>query len=179
VKPILGRLIKAEDDKAGARPVVLLTETFWTREFDRDPRVLGMQLDLNGEAYSVIGVVPSRGFRLLWSEDVDICTSLGRITSAAGDRRSDHNGIYAYARLKPGVSVEAARAEMVRIAADLAKRYPQTNSGQGAFVMPFLREKTEDVQQPLVLLMGAVGLVLLIACANVANCPSHSPVPMD
>jgi predicted permease len=168
VQPIMGRVFASDDDQPHARPVVVLNETFWTRKFARDPRVLDMQLQLDGESYTVIGVVPNQGFHVLWYSDIDAYTSLGRLGTTVGGR-GDHYGIYGYARLKPGVTVEAARSEMNRIAGSLAQRFPQTNIGQTAAVEPLLRERVEDVRRPLLLLMGAVGLVLLIACANVAN----------
>ncbi len=168
VKPIVGRVFTLDDDQVNSRPVVVLSETFWTREFERDPRVLGMQLELDGQPYTVIGVAPGRGFRVIWHADVDAYTSLGRIENSAGGR-ADHTGLYGYARLKPGVTVDAARADMRRVALQLAKRYPNTNSGQSAVVLPLLGSTVEDVQRPLLLLMAVVGLVLLIACANVAN----------
>ena len=169
VQPIMGRTFTADDDRVTSQPTVVLNETFWNREFERDPRVLGMQLELDGKPYTVIGVVPARGFRLIWNgHDVDAYTSLGRLEKQLGGR-ADHYGIYGYARLKPGVTVEAARSEMRQIAAHLSERYPKTNLGQSAAVHPLLAERVEDIHRPLLLLMGAVGLVLLIACANVAN----------
>jgi len=172
VKPIMGRAFTADDDQVQSRPAVVLSETFWTREFERDPRVLGMQLELDGQPYTVIGVVPARGFRVIWGgTDVDAYTSLGRLENVIGgpEHRADHFGIYGYARLKPGVTVEAARVEMASIAARLAKLYPNTNVGQSIGVQALLGERVGDVRRPLLLLMVAVGLVLLIACANVAN----------
>ena len=171
VKPLLGRFLTQEEDKAGAPPVAILGESFWTREFARDPRVLDMQLTLNGEPFTVIGVVPDHGLHVIFHSDVDVYTSLGRLENEIGGaaRRSDHRGIYAVARLRPGVSVEQARREMGAIAARLAQRYPQDNSGVTAVVWPLLYQEVGDLQKPLLLLSGAVGLILLIGCVNVAN----------
>ena len=170
VKPILGRALTADDDKVGAEPVVLLSDGFWTRKFGRDPAVLGRRLTLDGVVYTVIGVLPSSQFHASWRQ-YSVFSSLGRLEDMLGGptRRDDHPGIYAYARLKPGVTMERARAEMTNIAARLAKQYPQTNSGHGATVDSLLHAIVGDVQSGLVILLAAVGFVLLIACANVAN----------
>ena len=149
--------------------MVMLGEAFWARGFNRDPRVLGQRLNLDGELYTVIGGVPSSHWHLGWPE-VDAFTSLGRLENAPGfANRDDHHGVYAYARLKPGVSFEAAREQMWGIAGQLARQYPQTNSGVSVNMMPLLPGLVEYVRRPLLLLMAAVVLVLLIACANVAN----------
>ncbi len=169
VKPLLGRLLTARDDKVEAEPVVVLGEAFWAREFNRDPRVLGQRLNLDGELYTVIGVVPNSHWHLGWPE-VDAFTSLGRLQYAPGfAHRDDHHGVYAYARLKPGVSFEQAREQMWAIARQLAQEYPQTNSGVSVNMMPLLPGLVEYVRRPLLLLMAAVALVLLITCVNVAN----------
>jgi putative ABC transport system permease protein len=169
VKPILGRALAARDDRPDADPVVLLSDAFWTREFGRDPGVLRKKVMLDGEAFTVIGIIPSNRFHLTWRK-IDAFTPLG-LKSAMGDpaHRDVHDGVWAYARLKPGVTVEQARAEMLAIAQRLEKRYPQTNLGQSVNVKPLLESLINDSRQPLLLLMGAVSLVLLIACANVAN----------
>jgi predicted permease len=171
IKPLLGRFLTAEEDRVESPRVAVLGESFWVREFARDPRVLDMQLKLNGEAFTVIGVVPDRGLHLILQSDVDVYTSLGRLEDRIGGpaHRDDHRGIYAVARLEPGVSVEKARSEMTAIAAKLAQRYPKTNLGITSVVMPLLYQEVGDVQLPLLLLSGAVGLILLIGCANVAN----------
>src|SRR5271169_6648224 len=170
VKPILGRAITPEDDKVGAAPVVMLSDTLWANKFGRDPNVIGKQLTLDGEAFSVIGVVPSSHFHESWHQ-FDIFTSLWRMEKQLGGpaRRDDHPGIYAYGLLKPGVTVDEARAQMVSIAARLAKQYPKTNVNTGATVEPLLGVIVQDVRPSLLILMGAVGFVLLICCANVAN----------
>ena len=171
VKPLLGRFLSEDEDKVGSPRVVMLGEGFWEREFARDPRVLDMQLTLNGEPFTVIGVVPDRGLRVIFQSNVDVYTSLGRLESTIGGaaRRDDHRGIYAYGRRKPGVSVEQAQAEMEAVAAKLAQRYPKTNSGNTAVVLPLLKEEVGDLQRPLWLLLGAVALILVIGCANIAN----------
>jgi putative ABC transport system permease protein len=131
VKPLLGRFLTEEEDKVKAAHVAVLGESFWSREFARDPRVLDMQLKLNGEYFTVIGVAPDRGLHLLFNPDVDVYTSLGRLEDQIGGaaRRNNHRGIYGYARLRPGVSVEQARRAMAAIAAKIAQRYPKTNAG--------------------------------------------------
>jgi putative ABC transport system permease protein len=170
VKPILGRPLTAEDDKIGAAPVVLLSDGFWARKFGRDPQAIGKRLILDGQSYEVIGVLPSSQFHGSWKR-YDAFTSLWRREDELGGpaNRGSHPGIYAYARMKPGVSIDQARTEMVGIASQLAKQYPESNSGNSVTVEPLLLAVVEDVRPSLLLLMGAVGFVLLIACANVAN----------
>jgi predicted permease len=170
VKPILGRPLGPEDDKVGAAPVVMLSDTLWSTKYARDPNVIGKQLTLDGEAFTVIGVLPSSHFHESW-HPFDVFTSLWRLEDQFGgeDRRDSHPGIYAYALLKPGVTVEQARSQLVSIANRLAKQYPKTNLGTSASVTPLLGAIVDDVRPSLLVLMGAVGFVLLIGCANVAN----------
>jgi putative ABC transport system permease protein len=170
VQPILGRLLTADDDKVGAAPVVLLSEGFWQRRFGRDPNILGQQLVLDGEPFTVIGVLPTRGLHPSFREK-DLYTSLWRLEDKLGGstQRDNHPGIYADARLKPGRTIEQARVEMQAIAARLARQYPDTNGKHGVVVKPLLDAVVEDVRPTLILLLAAVGFVLLIACANMAN----------
>jgi putative ABC transport system permease protein len=170
VKPILGRPLGPDDDKVGAAPVVMLSDTLWSTKFARDPKVIGKQLTLDGEAFTVIGVLPSGRFHESW-RPFDVFTSLWRLEDQLGGegRREDHPGIYAYALLKPGVTVAQARAQMISIAERLAAQYPKTNLGTSAAVQPLLGAIVDDVRPSLLVLMGAVGFVLLIGCANVAN----------
>jgi putative ABC transport system permease protein len=170
VRPILGRPLEPADDKVGAAPVVLLSDSFWTRKFGRDPNVLGRQLTLDGEAFTIIGVLPSSHFHESW-RSFDVFTSLWRLEDQLGGvkHRGDHPGIYAYARMKPGVTVEEAHAQLAGIEESLAKLYPSDDAGQSATVQPLLGAVVQDAGLPLLVLMGAVGFVLLIGCANVAN----------
>jgi putative ABC transport system permease protein len=170
VQPILGRPLAPADDKVGAAPVVLLSDSFWTRKFGRDPNVLGRQLTLDGEAFTIIGVLPSSHFHESW-RSFDVFTSLWRLEDQLGGvkHRGDHPGIYAYARMKPGVTVEQAHAQLAGIEESLAKQYPSDDAGQSATVQPLLGVVVQNAGLPLLVLMGAVGFVLLIGCANVAN----------
>ncbi len=170
VQPLLGHTFTAEEDKPDADPVALVSDGLWAREFGRDPEVVGKTLKLDGQSYTVVGVMPTSRFPLYWRQ-MDAFTPLGRLEHAIGGptHRAVHVGVSAYARLKPGVTVEQARAQMLTIAGQLEKQYPDTNAGQSITVQPLLEELVGGVSRPLTLLMGAVGLVLLIACANVAN----------
>ena len=169
VQPILGRPLTADDDKVGAAPVVLLSDSFWAREFGKDPGVIGKQLMLDGESYTIIGVLPSSKFHQSW-RTFDVFSSLWRLENVFGGpaRRGEHTGIYAYARMKPGVTLQRAKNELAGIQDRLARQY-QTDIGVGAAVEPLLGAVVQGSGTPLVVLMVAVGFVLLICCANVAN----------
>ncbi|MGA2421804.1 MAG: ABC transporter permease [Candidatus Acidiferrum sp.] len=169
VGPILGRTLAPEDDKVGAPRVVILSEGFWDRRFARDPGVLGQQLVIDAEPYTIIGVFPARLHGSLLK--TDLFTSLWRLEDQLGGEahRGDHPGIYAYARLRPGVTTEQARSEMTSIAARIDQLHPQTNGQDSVTIQPLLDAIVEDVRPSLILLMAAVALVLLIACVNIAN----------
>ena len=167
--PVLGRLLTPKDDQPGAPPVLILSQDFWTRELNRDPRVINQRLNLDGESYTIVGVVDNSHWHIGWPE-VEAFSSLGRLAATPPfPNRIDHRGIYALARLKPGVSFEQARDQMWNIAGQIAHQYPQSNSSVSVNMMPLLPGLVQNVRQPLLLLMAAVVLVLLIACVNVAN----------
>jgi len=167
--PILGRTLSPQDDKVGAAKVVVLGEGFWERRFARDPNVIGQQMILDGEPFTIIGVLPGKlhgSLRL-----TDIFTSLWRVEDEQGGEknRGNHPGIYAYARLKPGVTLEKANTEMKSIATRLAELHPNSNGKDSATVQPLLDAIVEDVRPSILVLAAAVAFVLLIACANIAN----------
>jgi len=169
--PALGRGFVEDDDKPGAR-VVVLSHALWQSRFGSDPSIVGRAIGLDGRDHSVIGVMPA-GFQFPVDEaSADFWTSMA--PDAEGDRpwtsnRSLHV-LDVVARLKPGVSLETARAEMNGIAARLARQYPDSNRDRGqARVLPELERVVGDVRTPLLVLLAAVGCVLLIACVNVAN----------
>jgi putative ABC transport system permease protein len=169
IEPILGRAFSKADDRANATRVVLLSDKFWANEFGSDPSVLHRQLILDGQPYLVVGVVPSSRCHTTWRR-MDLFTPLGLMEDAIGRpaHRDLHQGLWAYARLKPGVTLQQARADMDKIALRLSQQYP-SDQGQGTNVDPLMDNLVKDARAPLVLLMVAVTFVLTIACANVAN----------
>jgi putative ABC transport system permease protein len=170
IQPILGRALTPEDDKVGAAPVVLLSDGFWEQKFGRDSNVIGKKLNLDGELYTVIGILPTKQFHGNWRRYA-LFSSLWRFEDKEGGaaRRGEHPGIYAYARMRPDVTLEQAKSEMKDIAARLAKQYPNDNGGHSATVDSLMNAYVGDIRQSLLILLAAVGFVLLIACANVAN----------
>jgi putative ABC transport system permease protein len=168
VNAILGRVISEADDKAGAAPVAVLSQRLWRRRFDGDPQIIGKSITLSGYAYTVIGVAPEE---FSFPDEVELWVSLGLIAAHRDDwqRRGNHPALYAVARLKSGVTLEQARADLDTIAAGLEKQYPETNTGRRIRMIPLLESYVRNIRPALRILLGAVSLVLLIACANVAS----------
>ncbi len=160
-----GRAFLPEEDRTGAAPVMILGYSFWQRHFWGRPDVLGASLSLDDKLYTVIGIAPS-GFRLRDSEP-DVMTPLGQDTAKFLQSRGAHP-VGVVARLQPGATLTTAQAELRLIGRDLAQQYKDTNADRSFVVQP-LRPDTGDVGPTLWLLLGAVGLVLLIACTNVAS----------
>ena len=169
VAPIVGRAFTAQDDQAGRAHVLMLGERVWRRRFAADPQVVGRAVKVNGESYTVIGIVPS-GFQL-WSFQAEVWTPLVFTPGQLGSEGRKTRFLAVFARLKPGVSETEAQAEMATLAARLAASHPETNKGWGAAVKSLQEYSIEDanVRTALVFLMATVGFVLLIACANLAN----------
>jgi putative ABC transport system permease protein len=166
---LLGRGLTPEDDKPGAPPVALLSEGFWERRFGRDPAVLGRTLTLSGDSFTVVGVLPG-DLHGSW-KTIEVFTPLLRLEDRIGGdkNRGNHPGIYVIGRLKAGVSVDGARREVVALARRLAQEHPGSNARQSMTLEPLLEAMVGELRPALLLLLGAVALVLLIACANVAN----------
>ena len=161
-----GRTFLPEEDKAGSAPVVLLTYGLWHRRFGGSREIIGKPITLDSRPYTVVGVLPP-GFQLLQPADVFVPFVPWAVTLP--DDRNWHPGIIAIARLKPGVSREQARTEMVGITKRLELQYPDYNTGTSADVVGLQEQLVQNVRPALILLLGAVSLVLLIACVNVAN----------
>jgi putative ABC transport system permease protein len=161
-----GRTFLPEEDKAGSAPVVLLTYGLWQRRFGGSREIIGKPITLDSRPYTVVGVLPP-GFQLLQPADVFVPFVPWAVTLP--DDRNWHPGIIAIARLKPGVSGEQARTEMVGITKRLELQYPDYNTGTSADVVGLQEQLVQNVRPALILLLGAVSLVLLIACVNVAN----------
>jgi len=162
----LGRNFRPEEDKAGAAPVALLGDRLWKGKFAASPDILGRSLTLNGKSYTVVGVAPSR---LPVFSPIDVYVPIGQWTDPTFRDRHISMGMNSIGRLKPGVSFEQARADMDRIGRNLEAAYPDSNKGTGITLVPLKTDVVGDVRGILLVLLGAVGFVLLIACANVAN----------
>ncbi len=177
IRPILGRTFHREEETAGGGPgglTVILSHAFWQRQFKGEKSILGTRVTLDRQPYTVIGVMPA-GFQFpIESDPVDIyVTSAIDATSPTGDKpeteqRGNHS-LQGVGRLKPGVTVAQATAEVRTIAAALQKQYPESNTNFGLAVVPLREDLVGDVSRGLYVLFGAVACVLLIAGANVAN----------
>ena len=166
VKPLVGRALNAADDRAAAPPVALISDRFWKSHFAGEPGVIGGALTLDDQVWTIAGVIPS--FQGQGTPDVSVPIVFGQ--DKWGLRmRENRNTVGVIARLKPGVTIGQARTEMKIIEARLAKQYPGANGGVGAVVAPLREFIGGGIRQPALLLFGAVGLLLLIACANVAG----------
>jgi predicted permease len=168
IKPIIGRTFLREEDKIGAAPVAVIGDDLWKRKFNSSHSVLGTAVNLSGEAYTIVGVIPAR-LPLLDPLSIDVFVPINLYNDPVFRDRRVHNGTYASARLKSGITVTQARAEMDLIAHNLAAAYPQENEHAGINIVPMKEDTVGDVRVTLLVLMGAVGFVLLIACTNVAN----------
>ena len=166
IHPVLGRDFDPRADRLGASPVVLIGGGLWNRRFGSNPAVLGSQLILNGRSYTVAGVVPT-GFQL--EGTADLYTLMEQWDDLLARSREMHPGMYVVGRLKPGVTQAQAQSEMTAIAARLAEAYPKSNTKHGVHLTPLTGVIVGNVRPTLLVLLGAVGFVLLIACANVAN----------
>jgi putative ABC transport system permease protein len=167
VSPEIGRVFSEEEDKVGAPPVVVISDRLWQRAFNRDPGVLGRSITLHDQNFTVIGVMPPQ---VTSPHDSDVWLSMmRRSNNPVWMQRFIHPMIYVWGKLKPGMTLEQARTEMKGIAARLEQAYPETNKQVSAVVMPLLENLVGKYRTNLGLLLGAVGLVLLIACANLAN----------
>jgi putative ABC transport system permease protein len=167
VKPELGRAFSESEDKPGGAPVALISHGLWQKHFSSSTAVLGQSIILDSVSYSIIGVMPA-GFEIL-QQAPDVIMPFEPWARTLPDDRSWHPGILPIARLKPGVSVEQARSEIAVIAKRLEEQYPDTNTNVTSLVDLMQEQVVQNVRPALLVLIGAVGVVLLIACANVAN----------
>src|SRR5262245_38236111 len=165
VKPALGRTFGPDEDQPGKEHVIVLSHRLWANEFGGDPGMVGQTLTLNGEAYTVIGVMPEgsvfdRTFYRMWRP----------LAFTPGERTRNFHWLQVFARLKPGVSIEQARAEMDGIGARIAQDFPDSNKGWGVSTLRYMDTIVgTQMRSSLYVLMSAVGMLLLIGCANLAN----------
>ena len=164
--PLMGRFFNSDEDRPGASPMIVLGEGFWKRKFGGAPDALGKTILLNGTGYTVIGIVRDN-FKIF--TDGQVYVPIGQWNDPTFRDRTISMGMDVVARLKPGVTVEQARADMDSVAREQAIDYPKSNGGMGITTIPLLQDLVGNRKPILLILLGAVGFVLLIACVNVAN----------
>jgi predicted permease len=168
VQAYRGRTFLAEDDKQGAPGVALISYGLWQRHFGgKEEQVLGQALTLDNKPYSIVGILPA-GFQVL-QQSPDVVLPFEPWGKTLPDDRSWHAGILPMARLKPGVTLEQARSEMETIGKRLEQQYPEFDTGTSIIVNQMQSQMVDNVRPALLMILGAVGFVLLIACTNVAN----------
>lgn len=165
--PERGRWFRPGEDQPGASPVVIISHKVWEQRLGSDPNIIGRTLSITGQPFTVVGVMP-RGFQFapFWITQAEMWSPLD-LSKRAKDR--DGRSLRVFARLKPGVKIEQAAAQMKTIAGRLATEYPQTNTGITAEVTPLLQIVTGPVRPTLIVLLATVAFLLMIACANIAN----------
>jgi putative ABC transport system permease protein len=165
--PQIGRTFTEDEDRPGAPSLAVISDRLWERAFHRDPQVVGRPMQFHGTPITVIGVMPRE---MDSPHAVDAWFAVMRRANIPGwQNRANHPMFFGWGRLKEGVTVEQARGEIKAISARLEKLYPATNAGVGANVRPLLDSLLGNYRTSLGLLLGAVAVVLLIACANLAN----------
>jgi len=159
-----GRVFTADEDRPAQPKVAVISDRLWRRRLAADPGIVNNVLHLAGEPYTIVGIMPP-GFSFL-DKDVDVWVPIG---FSAGARTGRGRWLIVLARLKDGMTFDQAQRDMVAVAAERQRMEPQFNTGWSANVVPLKQQLTGDVKPALVVMLGAVGFVLLIACANVAN----------
>lgn len=164
VKPLMGRNFSAEENQPGKDAVAIITHSLWQRRFGGDTDILNKTITINSVVRTVIGVMPER---FNFPKGSEVYAPLAMTPELMKNRGS--HGYYVIGKLKPGASIEGSQAEIDNIAGRLEQQFPETNKGWGATVFPIVADTVRQYDTALWIMMGAVGFVLLIACANVAN----------
>jgi predicted permease len=170
VKPLLGRDFSPGEDEPGSGPVALISEDLWRRKFGSSQDALGRGLTLDDKSYTIAGVIPAN-FKLQVNNfrAADVYVPIGQWNNPALRNRGAALGLHGIGRIKPGVTVEQAEADLNRVMRGLAAAYPETNRNNGAKLVPLKQTMVGSVGTTLWMLLGAVGFVLMIACVNVSN----------
>ncbi|HEX8115933.1 MAG TPA: ABC transporter permease, partial [Pyrinomonadaceae bacterium] len=170
VRPAAGRFFTEEEDRPGGEPLIVLSHELWLRRYGGDPGVAGRAVTYNGASWTVAGVMPQQ-FDFYGENNLNnqFFIPLGQFYDQKWMHERDSHVVMVTARLKPGVTLEQARAQMEALAARLAGQFPESNGGTGVRLTSFLDDYVGEARPALLMLMAAVGAVLLIACANVAN----------
>src|SRR5262245_29619181 len=166
-QPEIGRVFSEEEDKPGAAPVAVISHALWQNRFGGDAGIVNKAINLSGKPYTILGVMPA-GFE--FPDKVDLWLPVGPLfADSSWQKRDNHPGLFGLARLKPGATLEKARADLNVIAVRLEQQYPDSNKTRGVQIDRLLDNKVGNVRRALWILLGAVSFVLVIACANVAN----------
>jgi len=167
LKPMIGRDLKPAEDRSGAPNVILISENLWRKHFGGSPTVLGQTALIDGLQREIVGVFSAQ---LQFGRNPDVIVPLGEIVADPGmQSRDNHQGFAGLGRLKPGVTMQQANSDLDGIAVDLEQKYPKSNTGRRVHMRQLFETTVGDYRASLNLLLAAVGCVLLIACANVAN----------
>lgn len=167
IAPLHGRVFTPEEERPGAPKTVVLSHAAWTRRFGQDPAVLGRTMTLDDASYEIVGVMPKTFQFPAGNTEVELWAALTVNPAALASR--PHRTYNSIGRMKPGVSVEQAQADMDRVAATIARDHPDSNAGWGVALVPAHEQVVGDIGTTLWVLFGAVVLVLVIACVNIAN----------
>jgi predicted permease len=170
VKPVIGRTFAQDEEQVGAGPVALISAGLWQRKFSSAADILGKSITLDGRDYTIVGVIPAN-FHLLIPgfREADVYAPIGQWGNPLLLQRGAGLGFHGIGRLKPGVTIEQARADMEAVTRNLAKAFPDSDKGISAKLTPLKQQMIGHVRPLLLVLLAAVGFVLLIACVNVAN----------
>lgn len=170
-KPLLGRTFAPGEDEIGAAPIAVISEGLWHRKFASAPDIIGKLMTLDGRGYTIIGVIPASFHFALgnFGAQRDIYTPVGQWNNNLLNTRTAGLGFHGVGRLKPGVTLEQAQADMAQVSSNLAAAYPDANKGISAKLIPLKQWTVGGVRSFLLVLLAGVGFVLLIACVNVAN----------
>ena len=172
VAPTLGRNFTPDEDQLNGPPAVILSSGLWKSQFASSSDVIGKTMNLSGTDYTIVGVLPQNFYfccRNINFQAGDVYVTLGATKDMLFTDRQIHPGIYAVGRIKDGVTLEQARADMADVAHNLAVTYPNADKDRGIAVTPVKQEMVQNIRPFLLVLVAAVGFVLLIACVNVAN----------
>jgi putative ABC transport system permease protein len=169
VSPLLGRVFTEEEMEAGRDRSAVIGYRLWQTRYAADPAILGKTIELDQRSYTIVGVMPA-SFRFTWDQEVDVFVPLVLTPEERSEMgRATSRDLQTQARLKPGTTIEQAQAAMNTLAANLAREHPAADAGWGIKVEPLHAAYHRHMQKPLFIMLGAVMLVLLIACANVSN----------
>ncbi|HTX37127.1 MAG TPA: ABC transporter permease [Bryobacteraceae bacterium] len=170
VNPVAGRLLRPDEDHPGAQPVAIVSGGFWKRKFGSSPAAVGQTLRLDGMGYTVVGVIPAEfRYRSGNFHNSDVYVPIGQWNDPTFRDRRTSMGMDAVGRLKPGVTLQQAQADMDAVARGLAETYPAADKGTGITLLPLKQDVVGNIQPFLLVLLAAVAFVLLIACVNIAN----------